>query len=143
MKVTVFIDRARTAARAVALIVLLFTAPISAFAQDPAPASTRVSPGGTTRVYIMAAFGDTCEATGTPSIDVMSPPAQGTVTLRPGQTTTIASSLSGKCIGAKVQGTGIYYVAGPTAAGRDTFSIRARLVTGEVINKTFVLRIED
>jgi hypothetical protein len=143
MTVAVFIDRARTATRAVAMVVLLFMAPISAFAQDPAPASTRVSPGGTTRVYIMAAFGDTCEATGTPSIDVMSPPAQGSVTLRPGQTTTIASSLSGKCIGAKVQGTGIYYVAGPTAAGRDTFSIRARLVTGEVINKTFVLRIED
>jgi hypothetical protein len=129
-----------------ALSVLSLCAPIfatAAAAQDLASASTRVSPGASTRVFIMAAFGDTCQATGEPLIEVTQPPAQGFVSLRPGQTTTVASSLSGKCIGAKVQGTGIYYAASPTAGGRDTFSIRARLSSGETIDKTFQLRIED
>jgi hypothetical protein len=143
MTPAVFVTRAIAVARFAGALSATALISTSVLAQDPAPASTRVSPGGTTRVYIMAAFGDTCETTGTPTIDVMSQPAQGTVTLRPGQTTTVASSLSGKCIGAKVKGTGIYYAAGPTAAGRDTFSIRARLATGEIIDKTFVLRIED
>jgi hypothetical protein len=116
---------------------------IPAAAQDPAATSTRVSPGASTRVFIMAAFGDICQSTGEPIIEVTQPPAQGSVSLRPGQSTTVASSLSGKCIGAKVQGTGIYYVAAPTAGGRDAFSIRARLATGEMIDKTFQLRIED
>jgi hypothetical protein len=75
--------------------------------------------------------------------EIKQPPAQGSVSLRPGQTTTVASSMSGKCIGAKVQGTGIYYAASPTGGGRDTFSIRARLSSGETIDKTFQLRIED
>jgi hypothetical protein len=128
-----------------AATVLLFVGGISgsAVAQDERLTGTRVSPGGTTRVYVMAAFDSQCNTTGAAVIDIVTPPAQGTVSLRPNQSTTIMASLSGKCIGARVQGTGIYYVANAKAAGRDTFSIRARLGTGEVVDKSFQLRIED
>jgi hypothetical protein len=123
------------------LVLMLGCAPLQA--QEATRASTRVSPGGTTRVYVMAAFGDNCQTTGAPVIEISTPPLQGTVALRPGQTTTVTSSLSGKCIGAQVQGTGVYYSANTGAQGRDIFSIRARLSTGEMIERTFLLRIEE
>jgi hypothetical protein len=122
---------------------ILMVLATSAHAQTPPPSSTRVAPGGTTRVYVMAAFGADCQATAAPTIDVVKPPTNGTVSLRPGQSTTVASSLSGQCIGAKVQGTGIYYSANATTQGHDSFSVRAKLATGETIERTFHLRIED
>ena len=112
-------------------------------AQESRPSSTRVSPGGTTRVYIMAAFNDRCETSGTAEIELTVPPAKGSMALRPGQATTVASSGTGKCLGARVQGTGIYYTARADAAGADSFTIRATLPTGETAERTFSLRIED
>ncbi len=123
------------------VIVILSSLPLSA--QEPRPSPARVSPGGTTRVYIMAAFNDRCETSGTATIELIVPPAKGTMSLRPGQATTVASSGSGKCLGARVQGTGIYYTARADAAGADSFTIRAKLPAGETAERTFMLRIED
>jgi hypothetical protein len=132
----------RRGVRLSASAVLLVLGALPAAAQDT-PQSTRVSPGGTTRVYIMAAFNDQCQTSGTAEIELIAPPAKGTMSLRPGQTTTVASSRTGSCIGARVQGTGVYYTARADAAGADNFTIRAKLPTGETAERTFVLRIED
>ena len=133
--------RPKILARSVAAVVLITTSPLSS--QETRPSSTRVSPGGTTRVYIMAAFNDRCETSGTAEIELTVPPAKGSMALRPGQSTTVANSGTGKCLGARVQGTGIYYTARADAAGADSFTIRAKLPTGETAERTFSLRIED
>jgi len=113
-----------------------------AMAQDKS-SGTRVSPGGTTRVFVMAGFDADCRSLGKPQITVTAPPAKGTVSFREGQTTTVQYSLSGKCIGTKVQGTGIYYTANANAAGPDQFAIEARLGSGEVASRSFRLNISD
>lgn len=104
---------------------------------------TRVSPGASTRVFVMAGFDANCQSLAKPQITVTVPPAKGTVTFREGQTTTVQYSLSGKCIGSKVQGTGIYYTANANAAGADQFSIEARTPSGEVASRTFKLNVSD
>mgnify|MGYP001329996980 FL=1 len=114
-----------------------------ASAQEPAAEPTRVSPGASTRVWIMAAFDDKCQAMTAPRIEITVQPAKGGVSLREGQSTTIKSSRSGTCIGARVTGTGVYYTAGASAAGPDTFSIEARLPTGEVAARTFRMNVSD
>ncbi len=113
------------------------------FAQDPPRSATRVSPGGTTRVFVMAGFDGQCRSTPSAQITIDVPPAKGSVALREGQGTTVQYSLSGSCIGAKVQGVGIYYSARPNTEGADTFSITARLASGETASRTFHLNIAD
>lgn len=125
-----------------ALLTLCLVAP-AASAQDKTAAGTRVSPGASTRVFVMAAFGTDCGQLPAPAIQITVPPAKGAVSFREGQTTTVQYSLSGKCTGTKVQGTGIYYTANADAQGPDTFSIEARLSTGEVASRTFRLNISD
>lgn len=127
---------------------LLFAAGVAlasvvAMAQDTPAGMTRVSPGASTRVFVMAAFGDDCKPLAAPAIDVAAAPRKGSVSFRPGQTTTIMSSLSGKCIGERIQGTGIYYTAAANGAGEDAFSITARLATGEVATRSFKMFISE
>ena len=116
---------------------------LAALAQETPAGMTRVSPGASTRVFVMAAFGHDCKPLAAPAIDVAAAPRKGSVSFRPGQTTTIMSSLSGKCIGERIQGTGIYYTAAPNGAGEDAFSITARLETGEVATRSFKMFISD
>ena len=52
-------------------------------------------------------------------------------------------SVTGKCKGARVIGTGIYYAARSDAVGEDTFTISARLATGEVSTRSFAMFISD
>ena len=112
-------------------------------AQEPAKGGTRVSPGGTTRVYVMAAFDKDCQSLAKPAIIVTAPPAKGQVSFREGPTIVVQQSLSGQCLGTRVTGTGIYYTASPGSTGVDSFSITATLATGEVAQRTFQLKIED
>jgi hypothetical protein len=104
---------------------------------------SRVSPGAATRVFIMAAFDDACRSLPAPAIEITQQPRKGSVQFREGQTTTVQYSLSGKCTGTRVTGTGIYYAARPDTQGEDTFSITARLATGEVSTRTFQMFISD
>lgn len=114
-----------------------------AAAQETPPGMARVSPGASTRVYVMAAFDDACKAIGAPSIDVVKPPRKGSVSFREGQATTIQSSLTGKCIGQRILGTGVYYTARADTAGEDVFTIAAKLATGEVTTRSFEMFISD
>jgi hypothetical protein len=63
------------------------------------------------------------------------------LTYRSGQTTTIAASKSGKCIGNQATGTGVYYTARDGASGTDTFSLTASLISGETMTRTFNVTI--
>ena len=105
---------------------------------------TRVKPNEATRVFVMAGFTpDACAFKGFPEIQLDTQPVKGQVSFKTGDATTIQYSLSGKCIGSQVQGTGIYYtpVAGQT--GEDTFTVTGRLGTGEPATRTFSVIIDE
>ena len=125
-------------------VVLAVVAPALSGAQEAAPEpTTRVSPGASTRVWIMAAWDDKCQPLAAPRIDVVTKPAKGTVSFREGQATTVRSSRAGTCIGARVTGTGIYYTANAHTEGADAFAIEANLVTGETTARSFRMNIAD
>lgn len=102
---------------------------------------THVAPGAETRVFVMTAFDAQCRQLGSPRIAIDVLPGKGTVTLREGQETVVEYSLSGRCIGTRVAGTGIYYTASRDGAGADTFTISAHMPGGEVATRTFKLQI--
>jgi hypothetical protein len=116
---------------------------VPAFGQETPAEPSRVSPGASTRVWIMAAFDDKCLPMAAPQIEVTAKPAKGNVTFRSGQGTTVKTSKSGTCIGARVTGTGVYYTANADAEGPDVFAIEARLPTGEIATRRFHMTIGD
>jgi hypothetical protein len=133
-----------TIARHIALSAAsLITAATLATAQDNATRSTKVVPERPARVFVMAGFGDDCKPTPAPQIAIDKPPGKGSVSLRENQVTTIQYSASGKCIGARIPGTGIYYTAAKGARGSDTFAISARLASGEVATRSFTVEIAE
>lgn len=116
---------------------------LSAQAQEIPPGHSRASPGAPTRVFVMAAFDAACKSLPAPQIEITVAPAKGSVSFREKQDTTVQFSQAGTCNNARVQGTGIYYTAQPGTSGADTFSISARLSTGETATRTFRLFITD
>jgi hypothetical protein len=132
-----------TALSAAALSVAFAAAAPVASAQDNATRSTKVVPERPARVFVMAGFGDDCKPTPAPQISIDKQPGKGSVSLREGQVTTIQYSASGKCIGARIPGTGIYYTATKGARGSDTFAISARLTSGEVATRSFTVEIAE
>ena len=108
-----------------------------------AGSSTHVKSGEATRVFVMAGFTPECAFIGFPDIALATPPAKGTVETKPGEATTIQYSLSGKCIGTKVEGTGIYYKAAVGQTGEDTFTVSGRLGSGEPATRTFSVIIDE
>lgn len=125
------------------LVATAMTPALAVSAQEPPRGATRVAPGGTTRVYVLAAFDRDCRSLPRPAIVVTTPPAKGEVSFREGQSVVVQQSLSGQCLGSRVSGTGIYYTAKPGAAGPDSFAIQATLATGEVASRTFSLDIRE
>ncbi len=130
--------------RALAVSVILAASAVTiATAQGTPPGMIRAVPDRPTRVFIMAAFDDACRSLPAPAIEITVAPKKGAVQFREGQSTSVQSSLTGKCIGTQVKGTGIYYAARADASGEDTFSISARLATGEVATRTFHMFITE
>ena len=104
--------------------------------------ATRVKPGQANRVFVMAGFTPECAFKGYPDIQIDRAPAKGKVELTPGADTTIQYSLSGKCIGTPIKGTGINYTPAPGQVGEDTFTVTGRLGTGEPATRTFSVIID-
>lgn len=100
-------------------------------------------PDRPTRVFVMAAFDEDCRQLPAPKIDIVQPPKKGAVQFREGQQTTVQFSLSGKCTGTRITGTGIYYAARADASGEDEFSISARGANGEIATRTFRMFITE
>lgn len=109
--------------------------------QDAATRTEPVVPGRPGRVFIFAGLGENCEQLPMPQITVDEAPSQGVITYRSGQTTTIAASKTGKCIGKTATGTGVYYTAREGSSGSDTFALTARLISGETMTRTFTVTI--
>jgi hypothetical protein len=105
--------------------------------------TTPVVPGRRARVFIMAGLGTNCEPLAPPAITITQLPDKGSVSLEPGQETTIQTSVSGTCIGRKATGTGIYYTAREGEKGPDKFSIVANLSSGEVATRSFEVTIAE
>ena len=128
----------------ISLAAAIAAAPLAlAFAQETPAGMTRAVPERPTRVFIMAAFDDACHSLPAPPIEITEPPKKGTVQFRPGQSTTVAITATGKCKGATVTGTGIYYAARAEASGEDRFTISARSSTGAIATRTFQMFISE
>ena len=135
------IRNSKTVARCLGAAAILLVG--AASAQEPPRGATRVSPGGTTRVYVMAGFDAQCKPTPAATITIDVAPTKGTVSLREGQSIIVQQSVSGSCVGQRVTGTGIYYTAKPDGQGPDSFSITARLASGETASRTFQLNVSE
>lgn len=112
-------------------------------AETGAQRKTPVVAGRPARVYIWAGFDEATCAARTPALAVAVPPTNGTVTFKPGQSTKIEHSRSGKCIGQTLPGTGIYYTAKPGATGRDQFSVTATLPNEAPVTQNFTVTISN
>jgi hypothetical protein len=105
---------------------------------------TRVKPGEATRVFVMAGFTpDACAFKGFPDMQLDALPTKGQVAFKTGEATTVQYSLSGKCIGTQVQGTGIYYTPVAGQSGEDTFTVTGRLGSNEPATRTFSVIIDE
>jgi len=111
--------------------------------RDAATRSAPVVAGRPARVFVFAGWDAACAATAAPDITVTQPPAQGEITFRAGQETTIAASASGTCAGRTVTGTGVYYTARAGASGTDQFALEARLASGETAARAFEVTIVE
>ena len=104
---------------------------------------TRVKVDTPTRVFVLAGFTPDCTFKGFPDMQLSAAPQKGRVSFKPGEATTIQYSLSGKCIGTQVQGTGIYYTPTAGQTGEDTFTVMGKLGTGEPATRTFSVIIDE
>ncbi len=108
-----------------------------------AASGTRVKRDASTRVFVMAGFAADCAFKGFPDMQLDAQPAKGQVAFKTGDATTIQYSLSGKCVGTQVQGTGIYYTPASGQVGEDTFTVTGRLGSGEPATRTFSVIIDE
>ena len=124
----------------------LGTGPITTGATPPSTTATpkRLRPvvaNRPARMYVFAGFKEKdCSPVPT-TLAISTQPAQGKVEFRKGQTTTVMQSASGKCIGTKITGTGVYYTANAGASGPDTFAVTATTASGTSSTKTFSLNV--
>lgn len=114
-------------------------------AGSPAPGvrTSAIVPGRAARVFIFAGVDQNCASLPEPQLTVAKPPAKGDVSFRPGQATKLAATASGTCIGAKATGTGVYYTARDGTSGSDTFTVTARLASGETMTRDFDIKIAE
>lgn len=108
-----------------------------------AASARRVKRDTPTRLFVMAGFTPDCAFKGFPELQLDQQPAKGQVEFKQGETTTLQTTLSGACVGAQLQGTGIYYIPAAGQTGEDTFTVTGRLGTGEPATKTFPIIIDE
>ena len=116
-------------------------------AQGPAAGvakrSRPVVAGRPARLYIWAGFSEKDCKPITANFAVTQAPAKGTVSFKPNQPTKIQHSGSGKCIGTRLAGTGIYYLAKEGQSGSDQFTVTATTPSGQTVTKSFQVEIAE
>lgn len=123
---------------------LLTTASVdNAAAEGKAVRATPVVPGRPARMYVATAFDAKCAPVALKSVTVRTPPLTGEVSFRPGQTTVVNESATGKCLGTSLAGTGVYYTAKAGASGRDRFAIDIVMADGATATRTFDVTITE
>ncbi len=127
------------------------TSPTSQIDQMSLPAADNTSPkratpvvaGRPARMYIWAGFNEKDCRVLTPKITLAQKPTKGEVSFRPNQMTTIRHSNSGKCIGKRLPGTGIYYTARKEQKGADHFSVIATTSSAHAVTRSFQVQIVE
>jgi hypothetical protein len=104
---------------------------------------TKVVANAPTRVFVVAGLDARCRATGQPAIVITQPPGKGTVSLKAVPPTTMQFTLSGKCIGQRVPGVGVYYQARDGEVGVDTFTFAVKIGRAEPLIKTIPVVISN
>jgi hypothetical protein len=104
--------------------------------------ATKMVPERPGRVFVMAGFDEACKALAPIQITIDQAPQKGSVAFRDNQETTIQYSVSGRCVGNRIRGTGIYYTARAGTSGVDTFAVTAR-IGGDTASRTFTVNISD
>jgi hypothetical protein len=122
---------------------LLTTGSINASAPEHPTRSMPTVAGRPARVFVMVGFKQSDCAAIAPDIKVTRAPTKGAVTFQPNQMTTVQFSQTGKCMGMKLPGTGIYYTARAGETGNDNFTVEATTPSGEVVSRTFHVRVSD
>lgn len=120
------------------------TAPVSSSVTPTTDAATRtapVVPGRPGRVFIFAGVDEACKPIQPPALSITRPAAQGDISFKDGQQTVIAATARGTCVGTKATGTGVYYTARAGAQGSDSFTISAKMPTGETLERAFTVSI--
>lgn len=105
--------------------------------------SLSMVPGRAGRVFIFAGVDGACQPLAEPQLSVARAPAKGDISFRQGQTTRIAASAGGTCLGVSAPGTGVYYTARAGTSGADSFSVTARLASGETMTRDFSVQIAE
>jgi hypothetical protein len=95
------------------------------------------------RVFVWAGFKEKDCSLVPATVTIAKQPGKGAVSFRANQTTTVQYSQSGKCIGQRMQGTGVYYTASKGTEGVDTFSVTATTPTGQTMSRSFQVRIVE
>ena len=121
----------------------LTTASIDPVPVAKIPHGTRVTSEAPARVFVLAGLAADCKPISIPMITVGQAPAKGTVTFLPVPETTVQFSLSGKCVGKRVPGVGVFYKANDGAIGSDVFSVVARSGSRELASRTIPVEIAN
>ena len=104
---------------------------------------TPIVPGRPARMFVWAGFKpEDCSAT-SPVVALSEKPTKGEVSFRPNQSTMIRESSSGKCVGKRMVGTGIYYTARHGQLGPDRFTVTATTPDGEKVARAFLVEISE
>ena len=122
---------------------LLTTGSIQTKIKDHPVRGTPAVAGRPARVYVMVGFKEKDCLAIAPEIQIIKQPTKGAVSFHPNQMTTVQFSGSGKCMGKKLAGTGIYYTARNGESGADSFTISASTASGQVATRTFNVRVVD
>ena len=100
----------------------------------------RVAGDGEQRVFTLAGLGPDCKPA-LPALSVVAQPKKGTVSFKPVELTTVQFSVSGNCVGQRVNGQGVFYTPAPGQSGYDAFTISAALGGGQTVTRTIDVQI--
>jgi hypothetical protein len=119
----------------------LTTASIAAPPTVKTNPGTRVTSDAAARVFVLAGLAADCSPISIPMITVSQAPTKGTITFVPVGETTVQFSLSGKCVGRRVPGVGVFYKATPGQTGPDVFTVAAHSGKRELATRTIPVEI--
>lgn len=127
------------AATALAIVVALVGGTATARDQK----GTRVKPGAATRVFVVAGFDAACKPVEAVDLSVSRQPKVGTVSFERVGATTVQYSVSGRCIGSRQPGFGVFYKAPAGGRGLDQFEITAKVGRNQVATRTITVAIAE
>lgn len=107
----------------------------------PATFAKPVQAAKATRMYVWAGFREKDCSPLAPQMAVAVQPSKGQITFRQNETITVQHSKSGKCVGQRVAGTGVYYTPNADQIGPDRFSVTATTPSGQVATRSFNVKV--